>query len=710
MSPISQTTMSQLFHPKSIALIGGSDRNPYSHLMNQNLVGVKFAGSVFVVNKRGAPAHGYPGVTSCRSIGEHVDAAILLVPVEATLEVVEDAAAAGIRNLVIVSSGFEEVGGIGRDRQKQLREYCEEKQLNILGPNCLGYRNYVDGVALGCIPYIDQTAQGSIAVISASGSVAFYAAQCGVQQGVGLSHLVATGNEMNLTTADIVDYLLDDARVKGFVLFLEAIRATDRFAKVAERARLMKKPIVALKVGAQAATAAVAAAHTGALVGDDRVFDAACEKYAIVRVKSIEECIAVAGTIASIGAVDPPGVAAVSISGGMCEILSDLAVPNGVQMPVFTPETQASLRGVVSDLGQTLNPIDLTGAAVRQVSLWESVSQIVSADPGVGLTVINLELPASATPLMPDALDYMGAAVHSCSTPVLLMSNISLPVNEYGHAFLKKHNVAFAAPGLGLGVLALGRLMWWSQRVSRAADASAPAPLARTAPIASSRLLSERAVLDYLAQSGVPVVPATIAQTAEEAVAAARALGGGVALKILSADIAHKTDLGGVKLNVEGDAAVRAAYGSILNSVRAAAPQAKIEGVIVSPFRSGGVELLVGVTRDPQWGLVVAVGLGGIWVEALDDSAVRLLPVSRNEIVAALKGLRGARLFNGFRGAPAMDLDHVADAVVAIGEAALALGPDLMTLEVNPLFVRGTHIEALDALAIWKNGANGTHA
>ena len=696
--------MSQLFQPKSIALIGGSDRNPYSHLMNENLLGVKFTGSVFVVNKRGASAHGYPGVTSCKSIGEPVDAAILLVPVEATMEVVEDAAAAGIRNLVIISSGFEEVGAVGRDRQKQLRDYCEARQLNVLGPNCLGYRNYLDRVALGCIPYIEQRTRGSIALISASGSVAFYAAQCGVQQGVGLSHLIATGNEMSLTTADIVDHLLDDARITGFVLFLEAIRATDRFAQVAERARLMKKPIIALKVGAQAATAAVAAAHTGALVGNDRVFDAACEKYAIVRVKSIEECIAVAGTIASIGVVDPPGIGAVSISGGLCEIMSDLAAPNGVHMPAFTPDTQAALRGVVSSLGQTLNPIDLTGAAVRQVSLWQSVSQIVSTDPGVGLTVINLELPASCTPLMPDALEYMGAAVSSCSTPVLLMSNISLPVNEYGQAFLDKCGAGFAAPGVGLGMLALGRLMWWSQRVSRAVAGTMTPPMVGKAPaMAGPRPLSERALLDYLARTGVPVVPATVVQTAEQAVAAAHALGGAAVLKILSPDIAHKTDIGGVKLNVSGDAAVRVAYESIMDSVRAAAPQAKLEGVTVSPFRSGGMELLVGVSRDPQWGLGIAVGLGGVWVEALDDSAVRLLPVSRNEIVAALSGLRGARLFNGFRGAPAADLDQVADVVVAIGEAALALGPDLMTLEVNPLLVQGTQIEALDALAIWRD-------
>jgi acetate---CoA ligase (ADP-forming) len=690
--------LDQLFRPRSIALIGGSDRNPYSHLMHQNLTGLNYSGSVYVVNKRGAPAHGYAAVSSCKAIEEQVDAAILLVPVEATMDVVEDAVEAKIRNLVIISSGFEEVGAEGRLRQQKLAAFCREHGVNVLGPNALGYRNMVDGVALGCIPYAPQPMKGSVAVISASGSVAFYAAQCGIQQGLGLSHLIATGNEMNVNTADIIDYLLDDPRVKGFVLFIESIRDTDRFAQVAERARLLHKPLVALKVGATPATAAVAAAHTGALVGDDKIFDAACEKFAIVRVKSIEECIAVAGTITAVGVIDPPGVGAISISGGMCEIFSDLAPANQVPLPEFAAETQAALRAVVSSLGQTLNPIDLTGAAVREVSLWQSVSQIVSSDPNIGLTVINLEIPASATPLMPDALAYMGAAVTSCRTPVLLMSNIDIPVNEFGRAFLDKHGVAFAAPGMGLGAIAVGKLLWWSKRVARpGATAPAPSSSPRLGPLPHS----EREVLKHLADFGVPVVPAVVARSAEEAIKAAAGWDDPSVLKILSPDIAHKTDIGGVKLNVQGEAAIRAAYDSILQAVRSKSPQARIEGVTVSPFRAAGLELLVGITRDPQWGPALAVGLGGIFVEALRDSSLRMLPASREDIIEALQELRGARLFHGFRGAPPVDLARVAEAIAAIGAAALALGPTLATLEVNPLLVRGDSVEALDALAVY---------
>jgi acyl-CoA synthetase (NDP forming) len=709
MSDSPSDKLAKLFHPKSIALIGGSDRNTYSHLMHKNLIGMKYAGSVHVVNKRGAGAHGYPGVTSCRDIADPVDAAILLVPVDATMEVIEDAVAANVRNFVVISSGFEEIGPVGGQRQETLRRYAEENKLNILGPNCLGYRNYVDRVALGCIPYVDQIAQGSIAVISASGSVAFYAVQCAIQQGLGISHLIATGNEMSITTADVVESLLDDPRIKGFVLFLEAIRGADRFAQVADRARQLRKPIIVLKVGAQSATAAVAAAHTGALVGDDRIFNAVCDKYALVRVNDIEECIAAAGVISSIGRIDPPGVAAISISGGMCEILSDLAEPNGVTLPPFSEATRTALKAVVSDLGQTLNPIDLTGAAVRQVSLWQSVPQIVGQDPAIGLTVINLELPASATPLMPEALDYMGAATHSKSNPVLLMSNLSLPVNEFGHAFLKKHNIQYVAPGLHLGVGAIGRLLWWSDRVTLLREPSAalqPYVVPR-----DKRPNTERAVLEYLAECGVPVVPAKIATTAEEAVAAAREhQSGSVVLKILSPDIAHKTDIGGVKLNIRGDAAVRAAFGEILGSVKAAAPAARIEGVIVSPFRGSGLEFLVGVTRDPLWGCAIAFGLGGVWVEALDDTAVRLLPASKQEILSALKELRSARLLEGFRATPPVDLDLLAAAIAAIGRAAVALGPELETLEVNPLWVRGDRVEALDALAVWIKAPCGVAA
>jgi acetate---CoA ligase (ADP-forming) len=215
----------------------------------------------------------------------------------------------------------------------------------------------------------------------------------------------------------------------------------------------------------------------------------------------------------------------------------------------------------------------------------------------------------------------------------------------------------------------------------------------------------ERAVLDYLAGFGVPVIPAKLAITAEQAVSIARELNGPVVLKIVSPDIQHKTEVGGVQLNVRGDTAVADGFDAMLARVRRAMPDARIDGVIVAPMREGGVELLVGTAHDPQWGPMIVVGLGGIWVEALRDTALRLLPVTRADVTEMLLSLRGIKLLQGFRGAPAADLDAIASAVVQIGQAALSLGPELAALEINPLRVSGSQVEALDALAIWKDDA-----
>ena len=694
-------SLHRLFSPRSIAVIGASDRNSYSHLLNGNLLGIGFTGRIFQVNPGGGEAHGRPSVRSCRDIGEVVDAACIMVPIAALMDAVTDAIAAGIRNLVILTSGFAEVGADGAERQAALAALCAASGVRVIGPNSLGYRNYVDRVALGCIPYVEQYMEPSIAVISASGSVSLHVSEFAAGHGISLTHAIATGNEMSIATADIVDYLVDHPRVKGIALFLETIKDTPSFVAAAEKAKAARKPIVVLKVGAAEATAAVAAAHTGALVGDDRVFDAACERLALVRVSTIEELAMTTALLAEVGPIDPPGVSITSISGGSSEIMSDLGDRHGVSIPQFEAETSRQLREVVSDLGQTYNPIDLTGAAVRDTSLWVNVPRITSSDPQIGLVVINYDIPAAEDPARTETLEKIAEGLKRCSKKTLLVNSLTLPINEYGRAYLARHDIRFAASGIGMTIAALGKAAEWTRRLRLVNPSiSARADLVATKP------MTERAALDHLAKHGVPVIPAKLATSAAEAVAAARTMTGPVVLKILSEDIDHKSDVGAVKLRLDGDAAVADAYDAIIDAVAKIDPAPRVEGVIVSPMRSEGVELFVGIARDPQWGLVMALGLGGIWVEALDDTALCLLPASREEIVAAFTRLRAAKLLTGFRGMPAVDMTKLADAVIAIGDAALALGPDLAAFEVNPLLAKGDLIEALDALAVWSSGAH----
>ncbi len=294
------------------------------------------------------------------------------------------------------------------------------------------------------------------------------------------------------------------------------------------------------------------------------------------------------------------------------------------------------------------------------------------------------------------ALRHIAAGLHAADVPALMISHSVKPVSDVSARIIEEIGLTYVSAGIHHGMNALAMAFWWSDQYRRLASAAAPLPA--IAP-AAERPRSERATLTFLAHRGVPVVPTTLAADADQAIAAAGAIGGPVALKIASDDIAHKTDIGGVALNLQGDAAVGEAFGRVL---AVAPPGACVDGVLVAPMRTGGIELFVGCTRDAQWGPVMAVGLGGVWVEILQDVALRPLPIDAAEVRRMLGELRGAKLLQGARGTEPADLDALATVIARIGDAAVALGPDLEALEVNPLWVRGADVEALDALAVWR--------
>jgi acyl-CoA synthetase (NDP forming) len=686
-----------LIAPRSVAVVGASERNHFATLAMRALKGLNYQGPLHLVNQKATPAFGRETVARCSDIGEPVEAAYLCVPQSGLIETARDAIESGIRNLVIVSGGFAETGAEGADREAELKALCREHGVRALGPNCLGFRNNLAGIALGSMPFVEQPTQPTIALISASGSVAASVINYGIPQGAGFTHVVATGNEMDVTISDLIDYFAGIDEVRAIALFVEGVRDPESFIAAAEKARAMRKPIIALKVGTAETTAAVAAAHTGAMVGDNRVFDAVCDRYGIVRVDTIESLVNTAATFAAIGPIERPGVALVSISGGVCEIASDYGGAHGVSFPQFAESTKVELARQISSLGQMHNPLDMTGAAVRDEHMWTSVPEIIARDPAIGLTMFTWDIPAVAEPNMAETVARIGEAAQNLATPALIVNNVERPVNEHGRAFLAANNQPFSPPGLAHALDAVGKLWWWSERLGRAL----PQRGDKGGREIAARPANEQETLDHLAAFGVAVIPTRVAANAGAAVAAAAEIGEPVALKVLSPDIAHKSELGGVALNLLGDDAVAAAYETMMAKLAKNAPAAMIEGVLVAPMRTNGAELLVGISRDPQWGLVCAVGLGGFWVEALADTALVLLPASREDIVAALHSLRGYKMLSGYRGIPPADFDAVAKAVERIGEAAMALGDELAALEVNPLFVCGSHVEALDALVVY---------
>ena len=701
-------SLAPLFNPRSIAIVGASDNNPWSGMVAFALKTLDFSGPVHLVNKRGATVMNRATVKSCKEIEGHVDAAFLAVPASALEESLADMAEAGIRHGVVVSSGFAEVGPTGVAEQRRVFEKAAAHGLTLLGPNSLGIANLAHKVALTAIPIpLPVLPNGHVALVSQSGATAGLLTMHAHRQNIALSHAVAMGNEAMVDLADVLEYLIDAPEVRSIALFAESIRSPQRFLSVAEHALALRKPIVVLKVGSNELTAEVAQAHTGALVGDDRVFDAICRQAGLVRVTSLEQLLITASVIAHVGPLEDKGCAVVSMSGGACEVMADTGIAAGVRFTRFAPQTLARLKGVLAEFGAAHNPLDVTGAVLAKPEMFESVLKILADDPDIGLLACTFDMPT--TPELTRAftlalLDHTVAGLAGARCPTLMIEQTMKDTTDHARTLLTKHKVPFLVPGMDATMKAIGSAYQWSARI-RAGARYRPAvpPLAR-----NDRPKNERETLEYLARQGVPVIPAHVVRSRTEAEAAAKAINAPLVLKILSPDIAHKTEAGGVVLNVNGSSAAGEAYERILRNISAAAPQARIEGVIVSPVREQGVELFVGIARDPTFGLAMAVGLGGVWVEVLSDTALKVLPVTPGDVVEMFSQLKAQRLLQGYRGAAPVDLDAVAKVVAAIGDAALALGPELAALEINPLLVSGSAIEALDALTTWSAPATAS--
>ena len=703
---ITADRLTSLFRPRSVALVGVSDKSTFSLLAYRNLVEFGFADRTYLVNRRGAVSHGQPTIRSCQEIGEPVDVAYLMVPQAGTLDALDDAAAAGIRNAVVLSAGDGEAGEKGRAAQAELVARAESLGIVLLGPNHLGFANLADGVPVCSISGLPK-APGRVALLSQSGASSSAMLEFATMVNIGLSYMVTLGNEAMITAGHVLDFLVDDPGTRAVAIFMETVRDPEVFRRAAHRAGEAGKAIVVLKAGSSALSARTAAAHTGALVGDDRAVDAVFASLGVIRVDSIEDMLITAGAAAALGRLERPGIGIVSISGGACDIVADRAEDLGAVLPELAASTQETLAGFMPEYGTVQNPLDLTGAAIIDPSLFTRAIEAISADPSVGVVGVINSLPWSGEgPYFGQKfVDAIGAGMRAAACPAAYISQIMQPVNDYSRESMAHGGVPYAIPGLRQAIVALRGVAWWSQ-VTR--DLTAPArpgatalPVPVPAPGRRRGHWSEQAARELLANAGLPVVPARLVTSEADAPGAA-AVGSGARLcvKVVSPQIVHKTEIGGVRLDVPPDpGALREAYRAVTSA--AAAAGATVEGVLVSPMRRGGTELLAGIVRDPHWGLLLAVAVGGVFVEVLQDSALAPLPVTPQRARGMLDRLRAAAVLHGTRGTVPADLDALAAVIARLGDLAVALGDDLESLEVNPLLVQGSAIEALDAVVTW---------
>jgi acetate---CoA ligase (ADP-forming) len=715
----------QLFNPRSIALIGATDKSRWSWSIFGNLKLHGFPGPVYLVNPRGIPVHGEQSYARVADLPEQVDLAFVMVPTSAVLGVLTEVADHGIPSVVLLTSGFAEVGTEGAELERQVVDLARRRGLTILGPNGNGYINAAAGITPYGLPIDKPLLRGPVGVVLQSGALASSVLTFAQSRNVGVSLLVSMGNESMVSMTDVMRYLIDDESTRVIALFIESVRKPAEFLALAREALAKGKPIVAVKVGRSQTGARVARAHTGSLVGDDAVVDAVFRQNGVIRVDSLEDLIITAGLLADVlanhgGPLPGSRFGFVTASGGASEIIADRAEDEGIDVPEFTTETVERLRRVVPDFAATQNPVDVTGYILINRDLMRNALTAVQDDPNLDALVLVSDLPRTAPPDPAPVVEMFrqsSEVLRNTAKPVIVMGNTLTDVTAFGRDVARQTNYPGVLGGIHHGMTALGHAVRWSalHRAAKSGAASTaaqdtagvvgsapqPRPAAEvTVPEQPGASWSEHRAARFLGTHGIPVVPGALVTSPEQAADTAEAVGYPVVVKLAADGIEHKSDIGGVKIGLSTAAEVRAAYADVVAAGRAAG--ADVQGALVQPQRVGGIELLVGVVTDPAWGQVLAVGLGGVWVEILRDTALCVLPVDRARVLQSLRSLRGARLFDGHRGTEKADLEAVADAITAVAALAQRLGDRLEALEINPLLVRGSQVEALDALITWR--------
>jgi acyl-CoA synthetase (NDP forming) len=697
------TRLTPLLDPESVVIVGASSNfSRTGGIPIENFIAGGFPRErLLLVNPKYPEIAGLPCSPSIAALPWTPDLAVLAIRAAETLPALAECHARGIRAAVVFASGFaEEASDETRALQAALVRFADETGMVVAGPNCLGHVNYRKRVFATFLKNMATDSEpGPVAVVAQSGNMASVLRRASMGAGLRCSYLVNTGNEACTELAEYLEHFAEDADTQAVIGYVEQIRDGTRFMRVAARLRKAAKPLFLIKAGQSEKGAEATASHTAAMAGDGRAYRAAFAQLGIVTATDPYRLVDLVTMWRS--GRRPGGLRAcvLSVSGAGCALLADLLSAEGIALPTLGRETQARLRSVVPSYGMVSNPVDLTGQVTNDSAFFPVVMDAIADCPDVDAVVFYV---------MGYLLDQMAPdLIRVASGTGKLLVVIDTAVGATSHAALRAAGVAvFSDMNRGVGATA-GWLHWsagaatlqWEPAAAMT-DVPSPAPELLQARAEGRTLLNEVEAKSMLARAGLPMVQERIVRDADGAVAAAAAFGGPVALKILSPDIPHKSDVGGVALDLRDASAVRAAFDRVITSVARAQPAARRDGVVVQPMVQGGQSVLLGVVRDPVFGPMMTVGLGGVLTELYADVATRVLPVDAAMAGAMLRELRSFPLLDGYRGAVPADVAALIETMVGLSDFMLKHGAGIAELELNPVQVLrlGEGAVAVDAL------------
>jgi acetate---CoA ligase (ADP-forming) len=689
-----------LFSPKSIAIIGASqDVTKFGGRPVQFLREYGYAGAVYPVNPRTAEVQGYRAYASVADLPEAPDLAIVAVAAEAAADAVDACAVRGVRSVVMFSSGFSEMGPEGLALQDRIAATARRTGMRVVGPNCLGAVSIAER-AIATFSIVLENSMppaGPIGIVSQSGNLGSYTMLLAGERNLGVSRFVATGNECDVDVADGIAFMARDPATRVILCIMETCRDPARLTAALAQAHAARKPVVVLKIGETAAGQVAAASHTGALAGSDAVFDAVFQRAGAWRVRSLEGLIDLAQALIALGERRPRGrrVTVLVASGGFGVLMADAASAAGLTLPEPSAATQTRVTAIVP-YASPRNPVDATAQMSSRPEILEQILTALLEDAGSDVLILMVASSFYLPRLRSVFMTALKAVRERFPNRV-----VALCAHGPADAVAELSAMGFVVTD---GVSACSNVLAGLVGIAEGLDrpVASPPRAAATAPLPADALRTEAGAKAALAEAGIPVLPERIAADPAGAAREAAALGFPVVLKILSPDLPHKTEVGGVALGLADADAVHEAAAAMLDRVRAAAPAARLEGFLVAPMVSGGTEMIVGTTRDPVFGPVVMAGLGGIFAEILKDVAVRPAPVTEDEALAMLQTLKAFPVLDGARGRAKADLTAAAAAIAAISRFAAAHQDAVDAIDINPLLVRATGegAVALDALIV----------
>jgi acyl-CoA synthetase (NDP forming) len=692
----------KMLNPRSIAIVGATPRMQYGGRMLAAALKAKDRVRVYAVNPRYDEIMGVKSYASVTDLPEAPDVVGIVVPYDQVLDVLQESHRKGAASAIVISAGFAERGvNDRRDLQGELGKFASTSGMRISGPNCLGLANVKDDIWATSSSRGADGLSGPIGLVCQSGATAFgpFLVRA-VENGIGFSYIISTGNEADLDFSDFARYLVDDPDTRVIAGFVEGFKRADKFLEVAKLAAERGKPIVLIKIGRSELGARAARSHTAALTGEDARYDAIFAQHGVIRVQDYDELLEVAHLLAHTPKPDVPGIAVVSHSGGISSLTADMCGQAGLDLPTLGDAARDGINGILKGFGWAANPADVTGFANSES--FPQIMQHMIDDPRMGTLVVASSGADTQAQQVISQRDRTGKGV------VFLWTGSRDA--KAGLAELKNARIPiFYTPDkLARGLQSRLAYHTWRERRLAAGFATAPSRTAAQDGAIAQALGLRRATLSesegkrLLAAWGVSSAREVLTMSAEAAVEAAERLGFPVVLKVDSPDILHKTEAGVVRVNLRDATQVRTAYAEILASAQAYMAQAQIGGVSVQEMIRNGVEVIIGVSCDAQLGPVLLFGSGGVMVEVYNDVALRRCPITRSEAQAMIAEVKGAQLLRGFRGQPAADVEALEDTLVRVSNLAMHMEGHLTELDINPLMVlpAGQGVKAADALIV----------